>query len=109
MRRYGLARLHPLLAHAMALKEANSITAAVTPLALHFPCDALSVRVLPLKLQIKGNRIFRGATRLLEGRCARHRPWLSGLLRVVARALWMTVLSSYLLPLLHPLRVLRVH
>ena len=54
----------------MALREANSITACATPLALHFPCDALTVRVLPLKLQVKGNRIFRGATRLLEGRCA---------------------------------------
>jgi hypothetical protein len=69
-RRYGLARLHPLLAHAMALKEANSVMAAVTPLAMHFPFEAMTVRVSPLKLQIKGNKIFRGAIRLLEFRCA---------------------------------------
>ena len=66
--RFGLARLHPLLAHTLALKEANSITAAVTPLALHFPAEVLTVRVLPLKLQIKGNRLMRGAIRMLEGR-----------------------------------------
>lgn len=68
--RYGLARLHPLLAHAMSLKEANSVTAAVTPLAMHIPFEAMTVRITPLKLQIKGNKIMRGAVRLIEFRCA---------------------------------------
>lgn len=68
MRRYGLARLHPLLSHAMALKESNSVTASVTPLAMHIPFEAMTVRVSPLKLQIKGNKFMRGAIRLLEFR-----------------------------------------
>ena len=66
--RYGLARLHPLLAHAMRLREANSVTAMVTPLAMHFPVETLTIKVSPLKLQIKGNKLMRGAMRLLENR-----------------------------------------
>lgn len=66
--RYGLARLHPLLAHAMRLREANSVTAMVTPLAMHFPVETLTIKVSPLKLQIKGNKLMRGAMRLLEDR-----------------------------------------
>lgn len=66
--RYGLARLHPLLAHAMGLREANSVTAMVTPLAMHFPVETLTIKVSPLKLQIKGNKLMRGAMRLLENR-----------------------------------------
>ena len=72
LRRYGLARLHPLLAHAMRLREANSVTAMVTPLALHFPVETLTIKVSPLKLQIKGNKLMRGAMRLLENRCPSH-------------------------------------
>ena len=68
LRRYGLARLHPLLAHAMRLREANSVTAMVTPLAMHFPVETLTIKVSPLKLQIKGNKLMRGAMRLLENR-----------------------------------------
>ena len=67
--RYGLARLHPLLAHAMRLREANSVTAMVTPLAMHFPVETLTIKVSPLKLQSKGNKLMRGAVRLLEARC----------------------------------------
>ncbi|KAK9906458.1 hypothetical protein WJX75_002116 [Coccomyxa subellipsoidea] len=66
--KYGLARLHPFLSHVMALKEANSVTAAVTPLAMHIPFEAMTIRVSPLKLHIKGSRLTRGATRLLEFR-----------------------------------------
>ena len=66
--RYGLARLNPFLSHVMALKEANSVTASVTPLAMHIPFEAMTVRVSPLKLQIKGSRLTRGAIRLLEFR-----------------------------------------
>ncbi len=54
----------------MALKEANSVTAAVTPLAMHIPFEAMTIRVSPLKLQIKGSRLTRGAIRLLEFRLA---------------------------------------
>jgi hypothetical protein len=54
----------------MALKEANSVTAAVTPLAMHIPFEAMTIRVSPLKLHIKGSRLTRGATRLLEFRSA---------------------------------------
>ena len=68
--RYGLARLHPLLSHAMRLREANSVTAMVTPLAMHFPVETLTIKVSPLKLQIKGNKLMRGAMRLLENRYA---------------------------------------
>ncbi|BDA46251.1 hypothetical protein COCOBI_08-3430 [Coccomyxa sp. Obi] len=66
--KYGLARLNPFLSHVMALKEANSVTASVTPLAMHVPFEAMTVRVSPLKLQIKGSRLTRGAIRLLEFR-----------------------------------------
>ena len=54
----------------MRLREANSVTAMVTPLAMHFPVETLTIKVSPLKLQIKGNKLMRGAMRLLEDRSA---------------------------------------
>ncbi|KAK9827236.1 hypothetical protein WJX81_000649 [Elliptochloris bilobata] len=66
--KYGLQRLHPLLAHAMALQRGSSVIATVQPLAGHLPAEGYTVRMQPLKLRMHGHPIVRGALRLLEFR-----------------------------------------
>ena len=68
--RFGFARLHPLLQHAVSMDERQDVEVTIRPAENHLPADSLTLRVAPMRLRLATKSLVSLIVKLLTITCA---------------------------------------
>ena len=70
VRRFGFARLHPLLQHAVSMDERQDVECTIRPVEDHLPADCLKLRVAPMRLRLATKSLVSLIVKILTITCA---------------------------------------
>ena len=72
--RFGFARLHPMLQHAVSMDERQDVECTIAPLQMHLPADCLTLRLAPMRLRVATKSLISLIVKLLTITCALWSP-----------------------------------
>ena len=70
VRRFGFARLHPLLQHAVSMDERQDVECTIRPVEDLLPADCLKLRVAPMRLRLATKSLVSLIVKILTITCA---------------------------------------